>query len=115
MVYIIFLFPFLGFFATVIRALLIIWLNLTIAKMIEDINLFNEIGQSTLYLCGNEYIIKGLFPCLTSIMGLEINLPSPLAAYLYTMILLVAGLKIVVSFEKRLLYSAMKSVERKDN
>lgn len=112
--HIISMFPFLSFFAAIFRALLIIWLNLTVAKVIENIKLFNEIGQNTLYLCGNEYIIKMLFPCLVSIVGLEISLLSPLTTYLYTMILLVVGLKIVVMFEKRLLYSIMKVIKRED-
>lgn len=92
-------------FIPVLRALLIIWLNLFFAKLLEKINLFNELGRNTLYLCGNEYIIKNLAFNLLGLIGLEVNFPSPLSAYLYTSLLLILCLKIIIPFEKRLAYS----------
>ena len=104
---VIILFPALRLFIPIIRALLIIWFNLIIAKIVENINIFNEIGRNTLYLCGNEYIVKILVPCMIELTGLELNLSSPLSAYLYTTILLIVCIKILIPSEKRLLYSTM--------
>lgn len=105
------IFPALNFLKPVLRALFIIWANLVIAKMIENVNLLNEIGKNTLYLCGNEFIIRTLIPCLTGIVGLDINLSSPLSVYIYTAVLLVVCLKIVIRFEKWLLNSAATSLK----
>ena len=105
------MFPVLVFLMPIIRTLLIIWANLVVAKLIENIDLLNEIGKNTLYLCGNEFIIRTLSSCLAGIIGLEINLSSPLSAYIYTAVLLIVCLKIVVHIEKRLLNSAAISLK----
>lgn len=99
--------PLIGFgiFIPVLRALLIIWLNLFFAKLLEKIYLFNELGRNTLYLCGNEYFMKNLLVSFLSLVGLELHLPSPFSAYLYTSLLLLLCLRIIIPFEKRLVHS----------
>lgn len=105
------MFPALAFLKPIIRALFIIWANLVVAKLIENIDLLNEIGKNTLYLCGNEFIIRTLSSCLVGIIGLEINLSSPLSAYVYTAVLLIVCLKSVIRVEKQLLNSAAISLK----
>lgn len=103
--YVLVFFPALALFTPIMKALLVIWFNFVIARAVENISLFNEIGRSTLYLCGNESIVKTIIPCLVETIGMGINLPSPLSTYLYTAILLVICLKFIIPIEKRLLNS----------
>lgn len=100
--------PILSIFTSLIRILLLIWFNLTVAKLFEKVELFNQIGRETLYLCGNEYIITALFTNSLSIIGIAINVYTPLAAYIYSSILLFIGIKGVIPFEKNLVKSLNK-------
>lgn len=74
----------------------------TLAKLLEGVKLINRIGMDTLYLCGNEYIIKTLFPMFFSIFGLSIIIDNPLKAYIYTFILIIVNFKIIIPIEKNI-------------
>ena len=80
--------------------LIIISFVLVVSKLMETVNLFVELGRNTLFLCGSEHIIKSLVPICLQIIGLEINLPNPVAAYIYTFVLLILSYKICIPIEK---------------
>ncbi len=94
------------------RALLLIWLNLVIARLLENISLLSKIGRETLYLCGNEYIIKTLVPCLLGIFGLSCKLTGPLPTYLYVLFLLIICVKFFIPWEKKIITEIIYTLKK---
>ncbi|MDD5888434.1 MAG: acyltransferase family protein [bacterium] len=78
---------------------------LILARLIDKINLFNEIGNNTLFLCCNEFIIKSCISSFCSAFSLSINFTLPIQVYLYTMLLLILEVKVIIPFEKKLINS----------
>lgn len=95
--------PGLRVFAAVIRAFLLIWANLVAAKLVEKVRILTIIGKNTLYLCGNEYMIKAIVPRVLGIVGISCMFYSPWIVCVYTAVLLVLGIVIVVPIEKNIL------------
>lgn len=87
----------------VIRPLILIWLIFEISLLCSNIKLMSNIGTNTLYLCGSEYIIKILFLTILEIIGVNLQLPNPLATYIYTFILIVTANKYLIPIEKKVL------------
>lgn len=96
--------PVINTFHQIFMALPIIWLYFVISHIFEDVSFFLKLGQSTLYLCGSEYIIKTLIPCLIETVGLSLTISNPLSAYLYTLFLLIIAYKFLVPVEKNILH-----------
>lgn len=84
----------------VLKALLVILFVLIVSKAMETVALFGFLGKNTLFLCGSEYLIKLFVPLCLQIVGLNLSLPNPLAAYLYTFFLLVLCGKTFIPLEK---------------
>lgn len=70
---------------------------------VQGIEVLAKVGQDTLYLCGSEYMIKIVVPSICGIVGLSINLDGPLYVCIYTIMLLWAGEKIFVPWEKNII------------
>lgn len=96
--------PIINIFHQIFTALLVIWLYFVIAYLFENVPFFQGIGQTTLYLCGNEYIVKTLVSYFIGIVGLSINITNPLSAYLYTLTLLIIVYKILIPIEEKMLH-----------
>jgi len=79
---------------------IVIFFVLSVSKLMQDVTLFEEMGKNTLYLCGSEYVMRRLIPICLQTVGLNIALPSPLSAYLYTFALLLLCNKLFVPAEK---------------
>lgn len=94
--------PVLRMFELPVTALCIIWFNLIVAKLLENVALFNEIGRNTLYLCCNEYIVSGLIINLLAMVGLQRTVENPLQAYLLTALMLFSCTKVLIPAEKAL-------------
>ena len=88
---------------TILKALVLIWLNLVIAKLLEQNTLLNALGRNSLYLCGNEYIIQTIMTAALSMLGLELAFPTPFTCYLYIAFLFLLCLKWLIPAEKWLL------------
>lgn len=87
----------------VIQPLIAILFVTIISKLLEGVKFIHKIGMETLYLCGNEYIIKTLFPMFISLFGLSIVIDNPIKVYIYTFILIVVNFKIVIPIEKNII------------
>ena len=83
-------------------ALCIILIQIFIAMWLQRIPYFNILGKHTLALCGNETIVKTLFACTFSVMGLSIQILTPLHAYVYAFILLMFSNYVMIPIEKKL-------------
>lgn len=103
----------LGSFAVIVSSCITIWLNCLVAKLLEDIQLFQVIGKETLYLCGNEYLIKTIVNCILQVFGMSIQANSPLTFYILTMSLLIVGVKLVIPYEKKLIGYIMNKICKK--
>ena len=86
---------------SVVGPVIVILLILIVSKLLENVDLFVEIGKNTLFLCGTEYIIKLLVSTCFRLVGLEITFPNPIAAYIYTFALLILCYKTLIPIEKK--------------
>ena len=92
-----------GQMAIIITVCILIWANLFVARLFEKVKLFSSIGQETLFLCGNEYVIKIFISVLFSILGIGLPIDTPLQCFLLTFFLLILGIKIVIPLEKNMI------------
>lgn len=84
----------------IIRSLIIIYSVLVAARLFDKVEFMSKFGKETLYLCGNEMIIKTLFQTVLEMIGLGIVIANPLSAYIYCICCFVFGYYIIVRFEK---------------
>ena len=80
--------------------IIVILLILIISKIIENVEIFGMIGKNVLFMCGSEYIVKLLFPICLQTIGLKVDLPNPISAYLYAFALLLLCQYFLVPVEK---------------
>ena len=86
-----------------VKTYLMIGAIIMLAYYLQGIEVLAKVGQDTLYLCGSEYMIKIVVPSICGIVGLSINLDGPLYVCIYTIMLLWAGEKIFVPWEKNII------------
>lgn len=85
-----------------IAAFMIIIFMIILAHLLQKIDFFQYIGKKTLYLCGNEYIIKLLFPFLAGLLGITIQITYPWHVLIYSIVLLFINSYIIVPIEEKL-------------
>lgn len=90
---------------SIANALIIIWLYILVSKWIENVEVFNQIGQCTLYLCGSEYFVRQLLKSLVRLFGLDLAYPQPVCAVICAVLLLYLAWRYLVPIEMRLLRS----------
>lgn len=73
------------------------------SQWMSKVTFLRNIGKNSLYLCGNENLIKSLFPLALSMFGLNINLTTPIQVYIYTFILLIVTNYVLIPIEKPVL------------
>ncbi len=83
-------------------ALCIIIIQIIIAMWLQRIPYLAILGKHTLAFCGNETIVKTLVPCIFSLIGLTIQITTPLHAYVYAFILLIISNYVMIPIEKKL-------------
>ena len=77
----------------------------------SDITYFAKVGQETLYLCGNEWVIKTVVPLFLNLIGLQINISNPFAAYILTFCLIGLNYKVVIPFEKLVVQTFLQKIK----
>jgi len=107
------LFPFGKSFYEVFVALGLILFHIVVAKQLTKFPLVCAIGKNTLWLCGNEVILKTVVPAALSTFGLYYSLNSPLHTVIYCFALLVLAEKVVIPLEKKLMGRLFSSIDRK--
>lgn len=91
---------FMSFICTLLCPIIIIMLILIISKLLENIELFTILGKNTLFLCGSEYVIKLVVAIGLETVGLGISFPNPIAAYMYTFMVLLICNYVLIPIEK---------------
>ncbi len=84
----------------VLSEITLIWFCIILSQIISNIELFQLIGRNTLFLTGSEQIIRHLTPPLLSLLGLNLNISSPLSAMVFTFIALIVAVYLIVPFLK---------------
>lgn len=87
-------------FYPLISNMLIIILYIIGACILQDSRILQEIGQNTLFLCGSELMIKSIIGDGLLSLGIRMEFVTPLSLYVYTLILLIIGIKFFVPLEK---------------
>jgi hypothetical protein len=101
-------------FTAVVRAAVISLSVMMTAKLMSGLPYIARMGTKTLYLCGNEWIIKALIPSVAMMFGLTINLINPLCTLLYTIGLIVANAFILIPVEERLIKAVKENLFGKE-
>jgi len=86
----------------VVQAMLIIYLNVILAKILENFRPLCLAGQETLWLCGNEAIVKKALEAAAGIAGWQIQIVGALPAIIYASVMAVMILKAFLPAEKAL-------------
>lgn len=84
----------------VLETLLLIGFNVVLAKLLTGIANLGDIGAKTLWLCGNEFIVKRIFGVMGAVLGIEIQIQSAMAAILCAVVMIVVIIKIFMPIEK---------------
>ena len=90
-------------FGTLLHYLTMCFAVIYVAWWLKDLASLQSIGRDTLYLCGNENLLKLAVPIAAQMIGLPITLFSPLAVVLYSALLILVARYTVIPLEKRLL------------
>ncbi|MFW7363640.1 acyltransferase family protein [Vagococcus fluvialis] len=92
--------------------LVTIFLVISISNYLRNFEYLKKMGKNSLYLCGSEYLIKVLLTTSLSLVGVTINLSTPLSYFIYAVFLLVLVNHLLVPFEKRLLGKIQMSLKK---
>lgn len=92
--------PVVGIFQYAITTTIVIIFFITVALVLEEFKLLQQIGRDTLFLCGSEYILKNCIEYLFTSLGCTIQFATPLAVYVWVGFLLVVATKWVIPIEK---------------
>ncbi len=96
----------------IISPIALSWFILIISYILEKVQIFNILGQESLYLCGNEMVIKEILKILIILLiGNEVDVGTPLTAYIYTIILMAATHYFLIPFEINIVKAVCKQVK----
>lgn len=98
----------------VIRALLLILFQIILAKLFAGIGNLHEVGAQTLWLCGNEFVVKKIFTALSEIVGLQIEITSALSAVIYACAMIWFIYKVLMPLEQKI-YQRLLGILRLEN
>lgn len=92
----------------VIRGLLLILFHVVLAKVLTGIGNLHAVGAQTMWLCGNEFIVKKIFTAAAGIVGVQAEIRSALAAVLYACILIGFIYKVLLPMEKKVYHRLLE-------
>ena len=84
------------------RTLLLIGFFVFLSKFFENVDLFCKIGADTLFLCGNEYVIKSIVVIVLNAIGLGNYFTTPIHVFAYSFLLLLFGVFMWNPIQKKL-------------
>lgn len=90
-----------AWYQSALTAMTCIWTFVLIAYMLKDVKLFSDMGKSTLYFCGNEYIVKNAVNQFVLIFA-EVSVGSGFAALAFSFVLLLLQHRYLVPAEAKL-------------
>lgn len=100
--------PGIQYIYPIIRTLLLIGFQIVLAKLLVGMGNLHEVGAQTIWLCGNEFVVKKIFVALADIIGFQIEINSAFSAVLYALILICFIYKFLLPWEKKLYYKLLE-------
>ena len=111
--------PVLEWFTPVLTALTVIWFFMLVSYALRNVKFMAEMGKSTLYFCGHEYMVKYMLGwTIKSVAHFVVN--NTYLSIFYSIILLVLQQKYVIPWEAKLFndlkdrFMAFKIIGRKN-
>ena len=92
--------PYLSKLISVISTLIIIYAVILLAKILENVELFQKIGQNTIYLCAGEYVTHTILYYTLALIGIFIKVQSTFYGIVLAVILLAISYKFVTPLLK---------------
>lgn len=89
--------------AELLCPLIVTYFYCIVAKQLENVKILNRIGQNTLHLCGNEYIMNWLGISALGTLGLTPNLTAPISVCVYTVLTILTAVYLLIPIEKKVL------------
>lgn len=105
-------YPICGEINTIINAMFSILLIIAVSNYLSRCDFICKMGKDSLYLCGNEYLIKLLVPMVLSMVGLTVKPTSPVQFGMYSFALLVMADCVLVPLEKPVLKKIQSKLNR---
>lgn len=96
------LIPAAGMVYPVVRAMLLIGFWLILAKILDGFHFLSYAGTQTLWLCGNENIVKILLSAAAGLVSLEIEVTNEISALVYAVVMTVVIIRVLLPVEKKL-------------
>ncbi len=94
--------PAAGAVYPVLRAVLLIAFHIVLAKILEGFHFLSYAGTQTLWLCGNESIVKTLLGSLAGLAGLRIEVTNEVTAFLYAVVMTIVIIMVLLPVEQGL-------------
>lgn len=89
-----------GCWVFVVQPCIVIIFVVCISHLLRNNTYIKEIGKNTLYICGNDMIVKSLIPGIISMVGLSLNIDSVMSAFIYSGIQIIFIYFLIIPFEK---------------
>lgn len=93
-------------------SVVLIGFQIMVAMVLCKIPLLGLIGKNTLFLCGNEYLVKIIVPEILGIFGVSVQLTNPLTVYLYAIGLIITAYYIFIPPQKKILENLTFWIEK---
>ena len=94
--------PGIKYIYPIIHTLLLIGFQIVLAKLLAGTGNLHEVGTQTMWLCGNEFVVKKIFTALADMVGVQIEISSAFSAIVYVFILICFIYQLLLPWEKKL-------------
>lgn len=81
-----------------IKSMILVYAMICLSKILENCKLFADMGRQTLLLCCTEQLSVLLLTTAVNLLGLKVNLYTPLAAWIWTFGCMYLSCKILIPF-----------------
>lgn len=105
--------PILKYLVSQIEILILIIANLSIAVCLRKVKSLQLIGCDVLFLCGSEYIVKLCTTFIAVMFNLNVCLPNPLTAVLFTALVIYIAYKYLIPVEKWIIIQLQDGYDKK--
>ena len=95
--------PIFGFLTPIFRAMIVITMILLVSFILQDYKMLNCWGRTSLFLCGSEFVVKSILDNTLGMIGLRIDVSSPLVSCIYTALVLLIAYYLLIPFERKVL------------
>jgi len=97
-----------------LTAILLIGLNIIIAYFLGHMHVpfLGEWGKDTLWLCGNEWLIKQLYFFAFEMLGMDKTISTPIIGIVFALAMIIGIYYVLMPLEKKIYYSATRILSK---